>query len=437
MLDQMIENFESRVQSENHDINSINWVAGLSDPGEMIGCGMYQELRRHANEADGDYQKRLVVLLDSLPTEHKQRITTAIRTAAINRAGLDTSNDRVNLFVAGEPAWHGLGVHLNKAVKSKQAIEHSGLGYSVSKRQAYYDHKGQLREAEGQFSIVRDDTGDFLSGVGSRYTPIQNREAFEMLDQVIGEHHAYYEAAGALHNGKSIFILARFPEGDFAVDGSDEVQSYILATNTHGYGKAYIFATNIRVVCANTLRQAMRGKEKGIGIAHTGNISGKIAEARRAVGIAAHRFEEHKNEALAMATVDIDCRGYFEAVLDRVLDVTQAQLEVGVSSLLDTMIGIDESNRDIEAARIERMFNARTSILSDIIERYDSERCDVGRGTAWSAFNAVTESADFGLLGGRYVGKDRESNRFESIIGGRADDVKQEARSVAMEFMKV
>jgi hypothetical protein len=55
-----------RVVSEVHDSGTINWVAGLTDPGEMIRCGMYQVLRRMDGETDADYAARLPALLAAL-----------------------------------------------------------------------------------------------------------------------------------------------------------------------------------------------------------------------------------------------------------------------------------------------------------------------------------------------------------------------------------
>lgn len=430
LLDEIIANQDATVVAENHNLDSINWVRGLSDPGEMLACGYLPQARRRDGESDEDYRERL---LAELPESLVERI----RNAAVARAGLDTSNGRVNLFVAGETPWHNLGVVLSRTVKSKEAIVHSGLGFTVDKRPLFYHYGGLGVNAPGTNALVRTDTGSFLSAVGDRYQPIQNSEAFSMLDEVIGEHDAYYEAAGSLYGGKNIFILARMPRQDFAVDGSDEVHSYILVSNVHGYGKAHIFATNVRVVCANTLRQSLSHREKGISISHLGSVMSKVADARRALGIAVHRFEEHREESLAMAEVDIDCREYFSNVLDKVLDVTQAQMDAGVESYLDNCIAADEANRELAAAKVERMFRAREMVLADIIERYDSERCDSARGSAWSAFNAVTEAADFGQLAGRQIGDQAESRRFESIISGQSDDVKQVARQTAIEMMKI
>ena len=95
------------VLASNNDVNSINWVAGLSDPGEMLACGYLPEARRLANETDAEYAKRL---LTTLP----QHLIDQIKAAAIARASLCVTNGKVNLMVAvganGEKLpWHVLG----------------------------------------------------------------------------------------------------------------------------------------------------------------------------------------------------------------------------------------------------------------------------------------------------------------------------------------
>ena len=55
------------------------------------------------------------------------------------------------------------------------------------------------------------------------------------------------------------------------------------------------------------------------------------------------------------------------------------------------------------------------------------------RGTAWSAFNSVTESADHARIGTRRVGSldDQRSRRFENVLAGNADEMKQVAFALA------
>ena len=86
------------------------------------------------------------------------------------------------------------------------------------------------------------------------------------------------------------------------------------------------------------------------------------------------------------------------------------------------------------AKRLERAITKRENLLADLCERYDSERCGIGgmRGTGWAAWNAVTEAVDHGTLGGRTTGEDKASRKFESVLTGGGDEVKQ----VAFEMVK-
>jgi hypothetical protein len=74
------------------------------------------------------------------------------------------------------------------------------------------------------------------------------------------------------------------------------------------------------------------------------------------------------------------------------------------------------------------------------MDRYESKNNGIQdmRGTGWAALNAVTEAADHGKLGGRYTGNDDEkaSRRFESVVDGRADEVKQVAFEQVLAYAK-
>src|SRR4051812_8919737 len=61
--------------------------------------------------------------------------------AAANRmAGLDTTGGRVAVMVAGQPAWHKLGVNVAAAVNSADALRLAGLNWTVRKDQLFYNH---------------------------------------------------------------------------------------------------------------------------------------------------------------------------------------------------------------------------------------------------------------------------------------------------------
>lgn len=86
------------VVSEQHDLSCINWVAGLSDPGEMFRCGYLPEIRRQDGEQDAEYAERIRPIVMALPKHERDKIMGA----AIRRAGLDVSTGKIAVMVAGQ-----------------------------------------------------------------------------------------------------------------------------------------------------------------------------------------------------------------------------------------------------------------------------------------------------------------------------------------------
>ena len=124
------------ILSEQHDVSKINWVNGMTDPGEMIRCGYRPELRRQSGESDAEYAARILPLVEQLPEDERY----AIQFSAINRAALDTSTGKVAVMVAGAAPWHRLGVNVESAVDSADAMRLASLrwaGTTPEERRAF------------------------------------------------------------------------------------------------------------------------------------------------------------------------------------------------------------------------------------------------------------------------------------------------------------
>jgi len=425
----------STIISENHDINNINWVAGLSDPGEMIRYNYLPQMRRQPGEQDKEYAARIRPIVMSLPKHEQEKIMGS----AIKRAGLDTSNGRVNVMVAGrEDPWHQLGVRVSEAVDAPTARKLSGLDFEVGKVPMLYQLGDATHSQEEVYGIVRKDTGRFLGAVGSRYQAIQNDEGFDFLDKVIGEFGARYETAGSLMGGKQVWMQVHLPKQSFSVgETSDRVEAYALFMNTHdGTGAAACYPTSSRVVCKNTLRIAGRDMGKGIRIRHTGEIKGKIAEAQRALHLAVTDFALFEEQAQALNRKPLVVEPYLTAVLDKSLDYTYEDAKLGAETLARIKLGNKATPENIEkmVKTIEKAIHRRKEMFNAMLESYESDRSPA-RGMAWACFNAVSEFADHKLHKfGRQVGTDkvRAERRFESVLTGDADFLKQNAYEIVL-----
>jgi hypothetical protein len=88
---------------------------------------------------------------------------------------------QASMFYFGQPAWHRLGQKLDHPATAAQAIEAAGLDYQVVKRPLFTKISRQSVLVPDHFATVRSDTGTVLGVVGSRYEPVQNRDAVEVV----------------------------------------------------------------------------------------------------------------------------------------------------------------------------------------------------------------------------------------------------------------
>lgn len=217
-----------------------------------------------------------------------------------------------------EIAWHGLG-KVVEAMTSEEAIVLGGLDFEVEKRPIFINmptaldkteapkYKSITRQLvpkyledgvselvpeyrqnilfENQFATVRTDLNIPLGIVKSRYHVIQNREAFDFIDSIIGKGVADYETVGALGNGKTIFITCKLREE--MLINKDVIDNYLLLSMSHdGSSSIVVMFTPIRVVCNNTLTLALEGKNKNkVIIKHTKNAKDKLGLSKKVLGI--------------------------------------------------------------------------------------------------------------------------------------------------------
>ena len=179
------------------------------------------------------------------------------------------------MFYVRETPWHGLGTRVLTAPASKEALEVAGLNWKVIQEPVYTEANELI---EGYKANVRDNDRKVLGVVTNRYKVIQNEEAFSFTDSLLGEG-VRYETAGSLQGGKKVWLLARMPQ-DYIITG-ERISPYLVFSNTHdGSGAIKVALTPIRVVCNNTLNLALSSAKRSWSMIHTGDIQGKMEEAK-------------------------------------------------------------------------------------------------------------------------------------------------------------
>ena len=131
---------------------------------------------------------------------------------------------------------------------------------------------------EGYKANIRDVDRKVLGVVTDRYKIVQNQEAFAFTDELLGEG-VRHETAGSLQGGRRVWLLAHLPQ-EYIISG-ERISPYLVFFNSHdGSGAIKVAITPIRVVCQNTLNLALSTAKRSWSMIHTGDIKGKMQEAK-------------------------------------------------------------------------------------------------------------------------------------------------------------
>ncbi len=218
-----------------------------------------------------------------------------------------------SMFYVRKAPWHGLGTRVMEAPDSKGALELAGLNWKVLQEPIYTTEGEPIC---GYKANVRDSDRKVLGVVSDRYKIVQNQEAFAFTDELLGEG-VRYETAGSLQGGKRVWLLARLPH-EYIISG-ERITPYLVFFNSHdGSGAIKAALTPIRVVCQNTLNLALSTARRSWSMIHTGDIQGKMQEARDTLFMAekymdslGREFETLRKKKLAEKQV----REYIEILL--------------------------------------------------------------------------------------------------------------------------
>lgn len=288
---------------------------------------------------------------------------------------LEIKKDGKASFVSTQKAWHGLGEIVEGALTSKDAIEKARLDYTVDIRPAVLSLDGYDKGivVPDKFITYRNDTNMPLGIVGNRYKIVQNVDAFEFFDEIVGSKDcAMFETAGVLGSGERIFITAKMPDV-IQIAGTDDItEVYVLLTSSHdGSGSIIAAITPVRVVCQNTLNAALGSTINRVAIRHTTNAQSKLKEAHKLLGIS-HIYVNEVNEmfnALAKKTItDAQVRSLVEQVF--------------ASGKKEEVEGTEDKKKEST-----RIINIRNEVMTSYFEGVGQDKI---LGTAWGAYNGIT-----------------------------------------------
>lgn len=339
---------------------------------------------------------------------------------------LNISTNKFSFYSRKEVPWHGLGQIVQDAKTSDEVIELAQLNWQVQKLPIYCQYpldsnfldKNKVRkrgELVANFkAVTRMDTGQVLGSCSDRYEVLNNIDAFNFIDNIVGEKLAVFETAGALGNGEVVFVTAKLPTYIRATSNKDDIiEQYLLFTTTHdGSGAVQAMFTPIRVVCNNTLNMALRSNSGRVKMRHTKNLQDKIKNAREIMGLYAEYSSQLNHDLAVMATKNVDSKE-----IDFVLANT---------FLTSEQLGIFNSNKIL----LNRAFPVKTTnnliYVKDYIEGGPGQ--EYSKGTAYWLYNGITTFVN--------NGKEYNNNedRFVSLTSGNECKIAQKAYNIINEL---
>jgi len=269
---------------------------------------------------------------------------------------------------AGEVPWHGLGVPVSNDLTPCQMMDKAGLDWTVDKEDLTTPSGAFVK---GKKALVRSSDNKVLDVIGDNWNPVQNEQAFDFFSEYVLAGDMEMHTAGSLKDGNLVWALAKVKES-FDILGGDQVDSYLLFSNPHQYGKSIdVRFTPIRVVCNNTLTLSL-GQEVAKSVSLNHRTEFNPDSVKETLGIASEKFQKYKETAEFLSTKRFDMDAlirYYNEVFPRTY---KGKKEVNVKTIEDLTTNAKKAYEVLET----------------------QPGAEFGQGTWWQALNSVTYLTD-------------------------------------------
>ena len=298
-----------------------------------------------------------------------------------------------------QAAWHGLGLVIQEDMSPTQAMELAGLNWEVELTGPVMAGDALTDDYK---AVIRKDTNTILSIQSPDYKPVQNHEVFDLAYNLGDD--IKVESALSMQGGRRLVVLCKTGTMD-AGNANDPVEQYMALISSHdGTLATQGLPTSVRIVCQNTLSQAMAaGGKRAYRFTHTGDIEKKrkaMGEALKFYRATGKLFEE---QVAAMVKTELTR----DQIQKFWLDVWAMNEEPVVAN--------PQTEKEYSN------YLAATVAVSKWSDTFDTERKQIG-GTAnlWLAANAVTKELQH-RIPARGRKPSFESAAFNNLLGKNQD----------------
>ena len=282
-----------------------------------------------------------------------------------------------SMAYVGAVPWHGLGTLVDENIGLEEFQKEAGLDWEVQKTPVMFnapDHErtefGGVKLATFKDKFVLNRTTDHkpFAVVSGRYKPVQPKEIFEFFRDLLAMHNMKMHTAGSLKDGGRIWCLAQ--TGDVhKVLGNDRVDGYLLLSTSYDLTLSTSAQfTSVRVVCNNTLQQALANNSGRVTIPHVQEF--KADDIKDRLGIGREQWQAFTAALDVLAKLKMDTNTAVK-IMDKVFAIPE-----------------DPEKRMADPDRIHAV---------NVLEMFGTDRyrgADLCSGTGWGLMNSLTEYID-------------------------------------------
>jgi len=278
------------------------------------------------------------------------------------------SHEVETMAYAGELPWHGLGTEVSNDLTPIQMMQKAGVDWEVEQQKIVTETGIEI---DDKVALVRTSDNTLLDVTGKDWKPVQNEEAFTFFSEFVAAGDMEMHTAGSLREGRNVWALAKVKES-FDVFGEDRVDSYLLFSNPHQYGKAVdVRFTPIRVVCHNTLTFSLQNASKNsVKVGHRTAFDADTV--KETLGLASEKFAKYKEMAQFLGSRKVTAESLIQYYND-VFPTTSRKEEKTPVVVYDDM-------------------SKAAKMCYDALEVQPG--AEFAAGTWWQAFNSVTYYTD-------------------------------------------
>ncbi len=297
--------------------------------------------------------------------------------------------------------WHGKGKVVDEPwVLANRVNEIAGLNYLYGFRDIILPDGTTW--PHNRF-VVREDSGEVVSVVGSGYELVQPSEFPQMLDSLVGSHEAHFTTAGSLFNATQMWwALSLQNEIRVGGDPKETLDEFLMAvTSFDGSRRAGMYVTAIRPVCNNTVSWGIGSAQRSYSTKHTQNVRDRLIGAQEVLGLARHYGDVLKQVADLLVGVK-----FADSDIEQTLDTIEATSLKFVSG--------EKAGEPKTKNALTRASNKRDEFTTVLQKRPDLNRI---KDTAYGFLQAGVEINDhFGQFNNTKT-SDQWDNRFSNVFG--------------------